>query len=127
MWSSEIRPMSRFISSLADPPCRSMDPEVTVGDSPLDPVSNIPIRAKPDFDDSQWETVDLTPQSAAPNPITGMPGYVPGWTARGHKGYWGYAWYRIRVQVDSGPDVKLALAGPPAVDDSYQVFDNGTL
>ena len=99
----------------------------TVGDSPLDPVSNTPIWAKPDFDDSQWETVDLTPQSASPNPISGMPGYVPGWTARGHAGYWGYAWYRIRVQVDSGPDVKLALAGPVNVDDSYQVFDNGTL
>ena len=99
----------------------------TVRDSPLDPVSNTPIWAKPDFDDSTCETVDLTPQSAAHNPITGMSGYVPGWTARGHAGYWGYAWYRIRVQVDSGQDVKLALAGPPEVDDSYQVFENGSL
>ena len=99
----------------------------TVGDSPIDPVTHQPLWAEPGFDDSHWETVDLTPKSDARNPVTGVSGYVPGWTARGHAGYWGYAWYRLRIRVESGPGVRLALAGPAAVDDSYQIFDNGTL
>ena len=55
-----------------------------------------------------------------------MPGNVPGWTARGHAGYWGYAWYRIHVRIKSAPGVDLALAGPGQVDDAYQLFDDGT-
>ncbi len=46
--------------------------------------------AKPDFDDSHWEDMDLT---------RGSRGVAPGWTARGHAGYSGYAWYRIQVEV----------------------------
>jgi hypothetical protein len=99
----------------------------TVGDSPIDPVTHQPLWAQSGFDDSHWETVDLTPKSGAQNPITGLSGNVPGWTARGHAGYWGYAWYRIRIDVDSGPGVHLALAGPSQVDDAYQAFDNGRL
>jgi hypothetical protein len=52
---------------------------------------------------------------------------VPGWTAKGHPGYFGYAWYRIRVQVQMRAGAALALAGPADVDDAYQVFDNGEL
>ena len=52
---------------------------------------------------------------------------VPGWTNRGHAGHWGYAWYRLRVQVDAPPGKSLALEGPPGVDDGYQVFQNGNL
>src|SRR5581483_10190856 len=48
---------------------------------------------------------------------------VPGWTARGHPGYSGYAWYRLHIAV-SGDDT-LALSGPTAVDDGYTVFLNG--
>ena len=70
--------------------------------------------------------MDLTPKSGALNPINGMAGNVPGWTARGHAGYWGYAWYRIHVRVESAPGVDLALAGPGQVDDAYQLFDDGT-
>lgn len=99
----------------------------TVGDSPVDPVSHQPLWTEPGFDDSHWETVDLTPKSNERNPVTGVSGYVPGWTARGHAGYWGYAWYRLHIRVESGPGVQLALAGPAAVDYSYQIFDNGTL
>lgn len=97
----------------------------TVGDSPIDPATNAPVWAEPGFDDSKWESLDLTPKSNASSPITGESGYTPGWTSRGHAGYWGYAWYRIRVQVDSAPDTKLAIAGPAQVDDAYQVYDNG--
>lgn len=98
----------------------------TTGDSPLDPKTGQPLWAEPGFDDTGWENVDLTPKDGSRNPITGVSGYVPGWTARGHAGYWGYAWYRIHLRVNTGAGVQLALAGPGAVDDAYQVFDNGT-
>ena len=99
----------------------------TVGDSPIDPKTGQPLWAEPDFDDSKWETVDLTPKSGASDPLLGLSGDVPGWTAKGHPGYWGYAWYRIRVQVVARPGQQLALAGPANFDDAYQVFDNGEL
>ena len=99
----------------------------SIGDSPIDPKTGQMLWAEPGFDDSRWENVDLTPEQGSENPITGVSGYVPGWTGRGHAGYWGYAWYRIRVQVQSGSNLKLALAGPSAVDDAYQLYDNGVL
>jgi Stage II sporulation protein E (SpoIIE) len=99
----------------------------TVGDSPIDAKTGKPLWAEPGFDDSKWETVDLTPKDGAFDPVAGLSGYVPGWTAKGHPGYWGYAWYRIRVQVQARPGAALALAGPSDVDDAYQVFNNGVL
>jgi len=71
--------------------------------------------AQPDFDDSSWEDVDLTP---------GSTGLAPGWTARGHKGYSGYAWYRLQVNVE-GANRSLALKMPDSFDDAYQVFVDG--
>ena len=35
----------------------------TVGDSPIDPATHTPLWADPGFDDSKWETVDLTPKA----------------------------------------------------------------
>ena len=99
----------------------------TVGDSPIDPATKQPLWAQPDFDDSRWETVNLTPGNGAVDPIGGLSGYVPGWTTRGHSGYWGYAWYRIRVHVEARPGEKLAMAGPADMDDAYQAFSNGEL
>lgn len=83
--------------------------------------------ADPNFDDSDWETMDLTPPPGAHDADVGLSGYVPGWEARGHAGYWGFAWYRLRVSVSSPQGDRLALAGPPAVDSAYQVFLNGQL
>jgi hypothetical protein len=99
----------------------------TVGDSPIDPKTGKPLWAEPDFDDSHWEKVDLTPKDGAFDPFTGQSGYVPGWTAKGHPGYFGYAWYRIRIRLQARAGQELALAGPADVDDAYQVFDNGEL
>ena len=103
----------------------------TVEDSPIDPKTGQPLWAEPGFDDSQWETVDLTPAEGSFDPMAGTSGYVPGWTARGHAGYWGYAWYRIRVQLDEAdaarPGEKLAIEGPNDFDDVFQVFANGRL
>src|SRR5580700_1669576 len=80
----------------------------SIGDSPIDAKTGQPLWSEPDFDDSQWETVDLTPKAGAINPINGQSGYVPGWTAKGHPAYWGYAWYRIRVQVQARQGAELA-------------------
>jgi hypothetical protein len=99
----------------------------TVGDSPIDLKTGQPLWAEPGFDDSKWETVDLTPKDGTIDPVGGLSGYVPGWTAKGHPGYSGYAWYRIRVRVRARPGEALALAGPADVDDAYQLFDNGIL
>jgi len=98
-----------------------------VGDSPIDPATGKPLWSEAGFDDSDWETIDLTSPTGSFDPISGTSGYLPGWTALGHKGYWGFAWYRIRVHVDARPGGKLALAGPSDVDDIYQVFDDGSL
>jgi hypothetical protein len=90
-----------------------------VGDSPVDPGTSQPLWAAPGFDDSTWETVDLTPK--------GSSRYVPGWAQRGHPGYWGYAWYRIRINLHAQQGEGLALAGPTEFDDAYQLFLNGAL
>ncbi len=99
----------------------------SIGDSPVDASTGRPLWAETGFDDSQWESADLTPKDGSLDPVSGLSGYVPGWTGKGHPGYWGYAWYRIRVKVETKPGVKLALAGPANVDDAYQVFDDGNL
>ena len=99
----------------------------SVGDSPIDPATHQPLWAQPGFDDSRWETADLTPKEGAIHPTFGVSGFVPGWTAKGHPGYWGYAWYRIRVHVEAQPGQKLALLAPLDVDDVYQVFANGSV
>ena len=99
----------------------------TVGDSPINPKTGQPLWIEPSFDDSNWETVNLIAKNGAVDPLSGLTGYVPGWTVRGHAGYWGYAWYRLVVHVKARPGEKLALTGPSDVDDVYQVFANGHL
>jgi hypothetical protein len=83
--------------------------------------------AEPDFDDSSWESVDLTPPADAHDGDVGLTGYVPGWQTRGHRGYSGYAWYRMRIVLDAAPGEALALSGPPYVDSAYQAFLDGRL
>lgn len=83
--------------------------------------------ARPDYDDSGWETVDLSAPPGAHDDDVGLSGYMPGWTTKGHPNYSGYAWYRLKVSLDSFPGNHLALAAPPAVDDGYQLFMNGSI
>ena len=81
----------------------------------------------PTFDDSHWQTVDLTPAPDAHDSDVGLKNYVPGWSARGHRGYVGYAWYRLNVRVaDPGSDA-LWLVAPADVDNAYQLVVNGHL
>lgn len=90
-------------------------------------IDDDPRWAAADFDDSSWETVDLTPAPGAHDGDVGLPGYVSGWSRRGHAGYTGYAWYRIKLTVDSDKDIPLALAGPTLVDSTYQLYVDGKL
>lgn len=82
--------------------------------------------ALPEFDDSAWELVDLTPPEGSGDPDLGTSGLLPGWTATGHPAHSGYAWYRLHVDVGGNvPGTRLALKMPDAFDDAYQVFVNG--
>jgi Stage II sporulation protein E (SpoIIE) len=80
--------------------------------------------AKPDFDDSKWGTMDLTPPNGSADATLGTSGFIPGWTSMGYPGYAGYAWYRLRVDVE-GSGARLALKMPDNADDAYQVYVNG--
>jgi hypothetical protein len=83
--------------------------------------------AGPGFNDSVWETVDLTAPSGSHDGDVGLTGYVPGWAAKGHANYSGYAWYRLKISLDRVKGDVLAIAGPPAVDEAYQLFVDGRL
>jgi Stage II sporulation protein E (SpoIIE) len=82
--------------------------------------------AQPDFDDSSWGTIDLTPPAGSANPELGSSGYIPGWTANGYPKHTGFAWYRLRVNVQSSHG-RLAIKMPNEVDDAYQLYVNGQL
>ncbi|WP_242109149.1 glycoside hydrolase family 2 [Luteimonas aquatica] len=86
---------------------------------------NDPQWATPQFDDSGWERMDLTPPPGAHDGDVGLPGYVPGWSARGHSGRWGHAWYRLRVHWSVPEGMRPVLMGPTLVDDAYEIFWNG--
>src|SRR5580692_7431177 len=42
-----------------------------VGDSPTDAKTGQPLWSDPEFDDSKWETVDLTPKDGSFDPLSG--------------------------------------------------------
>ena len=97
-----------------------------IGDSPIDSKTGRPLWAEPSFDDSHWETVDLTPATGKFDPVEPIGLAVLGWRAKGHPNYLGWAWYRMAVSLAENPP-NLALAGPARVDGGYQVFSNGDL
>jgi hypothetical protein len=90
-------------------------------------VGDDPRWASVDFDDSAWESMDLTPKPGANDGDVGYTDYVPGWNGRGHRGYSGYAWYRMHVSVAAPPGAKLALSDALSVDSAHQTFFNGRL
>jgi Stage II sporulation protein E (SpoIIE) len=84
--------------------------------------------AQPDFNDAGWSSMDLTPPPGSYDPFLGTSGFVPGWTVLGDAGYSGYAWYRLKANVQYDPGLTpggLALKMPDDVDDAYQVYVNG--
>lgn len=106
-----------------------------IGDSPIDSVTHERLWAEPGFDDSHWETVDLTPVPSEADASIADQRQAKGWTARGHAGYWGWAWYRLRVRVAAKPGEPMAIdgpasariEGPTSAEDAWQVFADGQL
>ncbi|MDB5089586.1 MAG: glycoside hydrolase [Mucilaginibacter sp.] len=88
-------------------------------------MGNDPRWANPQFDDRDWERVDLTPAAGAHDGDVGIPGYVPGWTSLGHSGRWGHAWYRLHVRWSVPAGSVPVLAGPTLVDGAYEIYWNG--
>jgi hypothetical protein len=80
----------------------------------------------PRWDDSTWESVDLTAPEGSHDADIGLGGYVSGWSSRGHPGYAGFGWYRLKVTLDGQGSAPLAIAGPTIVDGAYQLFIDGT-
>lgn len=83
--------------------------------------------SEPGFDDSAWESMDLSAPPDANDGDVGITPYTSGWTAKGHPGYQGYAWYRLHTAVLPLAGESLALLGPWAVDSAYQVYVDGIL
>jgi hypothetical protein len=74
--------------------------------------------------DSDWGTIDLTAKRGSHDGDVGLPDHVSGWSAHGHPGYTGYAWYRRAVDVPVG---SWDILGPTQVDDGYELYWNGHL
>jgi hypothetical protein len=86
-----------------------------------------PAWKKPSLDDSKWESVNLAPLAGAHDGDVGLTNYVAGWAARAHKGYKGFAWYRLNVRLKASRGAGLALVGPADVDNIYEIYFNGRL
>jgi hypothetical protein len=80
--------------------------------------------ARPDTDVADWGTIDLTALPGSRDGDVGLPDYVDGWAAHGHRGYHGYAWYRRAVTVPAG-QASWVILGPTLVEDGYELYWNG--
>ena len=116
----------------ASPPIGAGAVSVNLGESAVNlygpwrfHVGDNPAWAAVGFDDSHWEAVDLHSADGA-DPDLGTSGFVPGWTALGHPDYVGFAWYRLRVNVE-GARTGISVKMPDSFDDAYQVFVNGQM
>jgi hypothetical protein len=89
-------------------------------------VGDDPRWADPRTNDSDWETIDMTPAMGSHDGDVGLPDYVAGWMAHGHAGYRGYAWYRRAVMVPTGR-ASWDILGPTLVDHGYELYWNGQL
>jgi hypothetical protein len=86
--------------------------------------------AQPDYNDAGWSAIDLTPPAGSYDPFLGSSGFMPGWTVLGDTGYSGFAWYRLKVNVQYDPGLSeggLEIKMPDDVDDAYQVYVNGEM
>ncbi|MDE1178430.1 MAG: SpoIIE family protein phosphatase [Edaphobacter sp.] len=87
-------------------------------------IGDNPAWSETNYDDSSWGLMDLSPPPGSADTSLGISGYIPGWTVRGYPNHTGFAWYRLKVEVN-GADRRLALKMPASADDAYQVFVNG--
>ncbi len=123
-------PLRRAITRRAAAPDTVDDPTITLGHAAVAlygpwrfQIGDDPVWAEPTFNDVNWGTVNLRPPDAPADPDLGTGSDVPGWTARGFPTYSGFAWYRLRVNLQPAPGpLSLKMEG---IDDAYQVFVNG--
>jgi serine/threonine protein phosphatase PrpC len=91
-------------------------------DSPWD--GGTPLWSQPNFDDSSWATIDLTPPAEPFDLALSSDNALPGWSAKGFPNLTGYAWYRLRIHVaNTGQPVWLKM--PADFEDAYQIYANG--
>jgi hypothetical protein len=87
-------------------------------------IGDDPHWADPNTDDDGWETVDMTAPPGSHDGDVGLPDFVGGWMAHGHRGYHGYAWYRRAVTVPDGR-ASWDILGPTLVENGYELYWNG--
>jgi hypothetical protein len=79
--------------------------------------------AQPDFDDSGWQDYTLKSQGLAQSILNPYEGLEPGWAGHGHRGSWGFGWYRTRVNLrQTDGSVGLLL---PYINSAYAVYWDG--
>jgi Stage II sporulation protein E (SpoIIE) len=79
--------------------------------------------AHPSFDDSGWEDYTLKSQGLAQSIMDPYKGLEPGWAGHGHRGSWGFGWYRTRVNLgQTDGQVNLLL---PYINSAYNVYWDG--
>ncbi len=128
---AQIAPAAGKLAGASTTPAAST-PSVKLGESSVELSGPWKFRtgddlawAQTDFDDLQLGFHGShSPPGSAATPSLAISGDLPGWTATGYPKYSGYAWYRLRVNVE-GATRRLALKMPDQADDAYQVFVNG--
>ncbi len=78
---------------------------------------------QPGFDDSTWDLYTLTGQGWSESLLNPQSANDPGWSGRGHRGEWGYGWYRVRINL-KGPHTSVGLL-VPAIDSAYTAYWDG--
>jgi hypothetical protein len=95
-------------------PAQQVDASNIGGPAPLDAPWRLhfgddPAFARPNFDDSQWALHRIDQD----------------WASADHKGYAGYAWYRMRLNLPKGNEPLALAIYPPA--QAVEVYIDGTL
>ncbi|MBV8674548.1 MAG: hypothetical protein JOZ33_14040, partial [Acidobacteriaceae bacterium] len=103
-----------FVALSFSSPAQQVDASRTGGPTPLDAPWRLhfgddPAYAQPGFDDSHWTLHRIDKD----------------WASAGHKGYAGYAWYRMRVTLPKGNEPLAIAIYPPA--NAVEVYVDGTL
>ena len=86
--------------------------------------------AQPEFNDAGWSAMDLTPPPGSYDPFLGTTDSCRAGRCWATAGYSGYAWYRLKVNVQYDPGLSeggLEIKMPDDVDDAYQVFVDGQM
>jgi hypothetical protein len=79
--------------------------------------------ALPDFKDSGWENLTLQGQGWSESLVDPNEGSDPGWAGHGHRGVWGYGWYRIHLNLQKTAEPVSLLV--PVIDTTYSIYWDG--